>query len=125
MTDFRDNTLRPGDELRPRNPDPRLSDPDLLDSAGLPPASRSFGATWGWIVGAVVLAIIIAFAFSSGEGPRVATPANSPPVTTDGSATPRTLPSTPGTPRTTTGSTMAPTNPAPAPSTSSPAQPAQ
>ena len=78
MSDFRDKN-----DLRPRDPDARLRDPDPLAPASLRPEPRGFGTTWGSILGAVVLAIIVAFVFSAGEdASRTAQPTLPPPVGT-------------------------------------------
>jgi hypothetical protein len=72
MTDYRDPNYR--DPIRPEYRDPDLA----ADSGG----SWS-GATWGWIAGIALVALVLIFAFSSGrDADRVARDSNVPPATT-------------------------------------------
>jgi hypothetical protein len=106
MTDFRDPNYR--DPARPG-----YRDPDMPVESG----SWS-GATWGWIAGIALVALVLIFAFSSGrDGDRVARDSNAPPTTTGQRSTPPAAPST-------GMSTDAPSmnHPAPVPAPSAPQQ---
>jgi hypothetical protein len=99
-----------------RNLDPRLNDPSPqdMDLASTPNPrldETSSNAMWGWVLGAIVLAVVLAFIFTSGGDNRTAgtSPTGTPPATT-GSA-PMTPPA--GAPRTTTGQGI-PNAPSPA-----------
>src|SRR4051794_40064863 len=71
MTDYRDPNYR--DPIRPEYRDPNLA----ADSGSWS------GATWGWIAGIALVALVLVFAFSSGrEGDRGPRDSNAPPVTT-------------------------------------------
>jgi hypothetical protein len=100
MTDFRDPNYR--DPARPG-----YRDPDMPAESG----SWS-GATWGWIAGIALVALVLIFAFSSGrDGDRLARDSNAPPATTGQRSTPPAAPSTGMNPAPSTN----PSAPAPAP----------
>jgi hypothetical protein len=108
MTDFRES------DPRLRNTDARLRDPDPLEPAtGYSAARRGNGAVWGWILGAVVLAVVLAFVFSmGGDGTQTASPDRSPPTTTGAAPSP-TGPTRSTAPTTTPSPTAPSTSPAP------------
>ena len=101
MTDYRDPNYRD-----PARPGYRDSD--------LAPESDSWsGATWGWIAGIALVALVMIFAFSSGrDGDRVARDSNVPPATTGQ----RSAPPAPSTGLNTDAPSMNRPAPAPAPS---------
>src|SRR3954452_10221178 len=105
MTDFRDPNYR--DPARPG-----YRDPDMPVESG----SWS-GATWGWIAGIALVALVLIFAFSGGRDANQTAPDSSTPPTTPGQrSAPPAAPST-------GMSTDAPSSrPAPAPAPSSPPQ---
>jgi hypothetical protein len=88
MTDFRDSDQRLRDPAAPH------VNPEM--APGYSGARQSAGAMWGWIAGAVVLAVVLAFVFSmGGDGTQTATsPERSPAVTTG--AAPKAPPATTG-----------------------------
>ena len=100
----------------PRYTDPRYDQPPLHEPPPRPIRSselESSNAMWGWIAGAVVLALVLVFIFGRMNSTDVATDTRtttSPPATT-GMAPPRTEPAPPAqrpTPAPTTPSTPAP-----------------
>jgi hypothetical protein len=111
MTDYRDPNYR--DTARPE-----YRDPDL------PLESESWSnATWGWIAGMAVVALVLIFAFSSGrDADRTATDSAVPPATTGQRSTPAAPPAG----MNTEAPTMNRPAPAPAPApTPAPAAPQQ
>jgi hypothetical protein len=107
MTDYRDPNYR--DPARP----------GYRDDPNLPVESDSWStATWGWIAGIAVVALVLIFAFSGGrDADRTATDSAAPPSTTGQRTTPALPPS---------GMNDAPTmnRPAPAPA-APPAEPSR
>ena len=104
MTDYRDPNYRDPARRESRDPD-------------VPVDSESWSsATWGWIAGFAVVALVLIFAFSSGrDANRSATDSANPPVTTGQGSSPMAPPA---------GiNTGAPTmnRPAPAPAPAAPA----
>jgi hypothetical protein len=106
MTDYRDPNYR--DPVRPDYQNPNM-----------PAESGSWsGATWGWIAGIALVALVLIFAFSGGRNASQTARDSSAPVTTTGQrSAPPAAPST-------GMSTDAPSvnRPAPAPAPSSPQQ---
>jgi hypothetical protein len=103
MSDFRDT------DSRLRNPDSPM-DP-LEPATGR--AAAGYNSTWGWIIGALVFAVILAFVFTMGDdGTRVAGPNATPPVTTGAAPPPA-----PRAPATTGQATPAPSSQTPATTT--------
>jgi hypothetical protein len=78
MTDYRDPNYR--DPARP----------GYRDDPNLPVESQSWsGATWGWIAGIAVVALVLIFAFSGGRDVnRTAIDTSAPPSTTGQRTTP-------------------------------------
>lgn len=98
----------------PRFRDPRLDQPPLREDEIRNQRlneMQSANAMWGWVAGAVVLALVLVFLFTRGQvdnSPQASLP---PPATTTGQApSPN---STPPQPSTTGQATPAPVNPAP------------
>jgi hypothetical protein len=98
----------------PRYRDPRFDPPPLQEEEVRSQRLReleSSNAMWGWVAGAVVLALVLMFVFTRGQvGDTTASNVPAPPAaTTTGSAPPKTAPPaaaqapTPA-PATTTGS---------------------
>jgi cell division septation protein DedD len=101
-----------------------MSDPRFRDPGLDPPPIRedqirnqrvneleSSNAMWGWVAGAVVLALVLIFVFTRGQvdnSPQASLP---PPATTTGQAPPAA--SQPAKPATTGEATPTPANPAP------------
>ena len=101
MTDYRDPNYR--DPNRPGYRDPVVpADPNHWSTA-----------TWGWIAGISIVALMLIFAFGMGDRDRTATDNSRPPATTGQ----RTLPPAPpaGAPSEAPSMNPVPTNPAPAP----------
>jgi hypothetical protein len=98
--------------------DPNYRDPNLRDPNGpgyraplVTPAESSWSmATWGWIAGIAVVALVLVFAFST-PGNQSATNSSNPPATTTGQGQ-RTLPEPPAAGPKTDAPTM--TRPGPA-----------
>ena len=106
--------------------DPNYRDParrDYRDPNVVPADSESWsGATWGWIAGFAVVALVLIFAFSSGrDADRSATDSANPPVTTGQGGGTSAPPSgmNPGAP-TVSRPAPAPTAPAPVPAAPQP-----
>jgi hypothetical protein len=94
----------------PRNRDPRFDPPPLQENdirSQRLNELESSNAMWGWVAGAVVLALVVLFVFTRGLVNDTTASNTPPPAATIGSATPQ----NPAPP-----SAAAPT-PAPAPST--------
>ena len=106
-----------------------MSDPRFRDARMDPPPLReddirsqrlneleSSNAMWGWVAGAVVLALVLMFVFTRGQvGDTTASNVPAPPAaTTTGSAPTGSIPPTAKTPA------LAPTAPSPAPSPAAP-----
>jgi hypothetical protein len=96
----------------PRYRDPRFDQPPLQEddirSQRLNELESS-NAMWGWVAGAVVLALVLMFVFTRGSvNDTTASNVPAPPATTTGSAPPRTpaapTPAPATTPPATTGS---------------------
>jgi len=97
----------------PRYRDPRFDPPPLQEEEIRSQRLReleSSNAMWGWVAGAVVLALVLVFVFTRGQvSDTTASNVPAPPAATTGSALPKTAPPaaaqapTPA-PSTTTGS---------------------
>lgn len=79
----------------PRFRDPRLDPPPLqeddLRSRRLNELESS-NAMWGWVAGAVVLALVLVFVFTRGQVENSPTASLPPPAATTGSAPPANMP---------------------------------
>jgi hypothetical protein len=86
MTDYRDPNYRDPARRDYRDPD-------------VPVDSESWSsATWGWIAGFAVVALVLIFAFSSSDTNRTASDATNPPVTTGQGGSRMAPPADPGAP---------------------------
>lgn len=98
----------------PRFRDPRLDPPpikeDEIRSQRLNELESS-NAMWGWVAGAVVLALVLVFVFTRGQVDNAPQASLPPPAATTGAAPPNAAPSNKP-PSSTTGQAT-PANPAP------------
>ena len=105
----------------PRYRDPRLDPPpqeDDLRSRRLNELESS-NAMWGWVAGAVVLALVLVFVFTRGQVDNSPNASLSPPAATTGSAPPANMPPAQAqnpqrAPSTTGQSSPSPASPSPA-----------